>query len=211
MKELNKYTYDEIVRMNSDSSLDTDTKSKIVTYLNELRTQIDNLEFIDKIGLKLENNLNGLVLKRSNSGKRIDFLAVFIGFLSIPILGLALGKFIHLVFYDTLTLKNFIPIGILLIIGGVLLALFLKGWDRRFKFAGFSFEKNSSYFKLKQMSNFTIKETTFHIDSKLSLNKNGKKVTIVLSENEIENSLFDLPELSRIQNETLTALISKFN
>jgi len=211
MIDISKLTHDEKVKMSFDTSLDSDIKEKIETYLRETKSKIDNLEFIDKIGLKLENNINGQVLTRNAAGKRVDFLAVFIGFLSIPILGLALGLFLHTIFYTEWTFLNLIPSAILAVLGGILLALFLQGWSRRFMFAGFSFAKNSSNFKLRQMSSFTIEETVFNLDSTVSIIQSGEKAFVVLTENGEEHALFALPKLSTIQNETLHALIGKFN
>ena len=211
MVEISKLTHDEIVKMSFDTSLDTDTKEKIETYLGETKSKIDNLEFIDKLGFKFENNIHGQVLTRSATGKRIDFSAVFLGFLSIPVLGAALAMIIHAIFYGELTISNLIPIAILFIFGGTLFALFMKGWNRRFMFAGFSFVKNNSNFRLKQMSNFTIKQTVFNLDSTVSLRQQGENISIILTENEQEHILFALPKLSTIQSETLNALIGKFN
>lgn len=211
MKNLNTLTHDKIVNMSQDISLDSETKLQIDNYLKEIKFKIDNLEFVDRLGLKLENNINGKVLSRSNSGKRIDFLAVFLGFLSIPILGIALGLLAKEILYGKLTTSNFIPIAILFAIGGALFALFLQGWNRKLMFAGFTLEKNNSNFKVRRMSNFKSTETIFSIDSKLSALHHGEKVLVILTENDQENILFTLPKLSTIQNETLNALIAKFN
>ena len=211
MIDISKLTHDEIIKLSSDNSIDSETKEKIGIYLEKIKSKIDNLEFVDKLSLKFENNINGQVLTRSAAGKFMDFLAVFLGFFSIPILATALGMLLHDIFYAKLTLSSLIPIAILSILGGTLFALFMKGWNRRFMFASFSFVKNNSNFRLKQMSGFTINETVFNLNSTLSLRQQGENVSIILTENEQEHILFTLPKLSTIQSETLNALIEKFN
>lgn len=211
MENLNSLTHKQIVNMSNDPSLDPETKQQVDTYLNETKSKTENLEFLHRLGLKFDKNINGQVLTRSKSGNRIDFLAVFLGFLSIPILGLALGKLIHGVFYGKLTGTDFIILAFLFLLGGLLFALLLKGWNRRFMFAGFALEKNNSNFKLRQMSNFTTSETNFSLDSKLSVKHIGEKVSVVLTENSQEHTLFTLPKLSSLQLDSLNALVAKFN
>lgn len=211
MKNLNTLTYDQIIKMSQDTSLDVEDKLQVDNYLLEIKDKINNLEFIDKLGLKFENNINGQVLSRSNSGRRIDFLAIFFGLFSIPILGLALSLLAKNIVNENFTASNVIPIAVLLLIGTALFSLILKGWKRKLMFKDFSLEKNSSNFKVRHTSNNKLSETVFSLDSKLTVLHEGEEILFVLIEENIENVLFTLPKLNTIQNETLNALVARFN
>ena len=170
-----------------------------------------NITIFEGIALQLQEKNNNLILTRSKSGNRIDTLAILLGSLSIPILGFAIGLLLARVNNHNLHIGTIFPIAILFYIGIYLFTFFLKGWNRKLMFGGFSLEKNPYGYKVTQMVHFKTAEQTYPIDSTISLNTFNNDISVSINENGNEHELFKLIELNSDQVERVENIVAKFN